>query len=209
MKARVSLAFSLGLLALLAIAGCGSSSSSSTQSANAGSPASSGTPASGGGGGSSATVDVASNPQLGKILVDSQGLTLYTFQKDTGSKSMCAGNCASVWPPLTASGRPTGNGVNTGMLGTTKRSDGSTQVTYGGHPLYTYTADSGPGQATGNGINSFGAVWNAVASSGAQAPSGGSSGGSSAGGSASSGGGSSTSSGGGSSTSSGGGGYGY
>jgi predicted lipoprotein with Yx(FWY)xxD motif len=195
-KARVSLAFSLGLLALLAITGCGSSSSSSTVAASAGTPAPSG------GGGSSATVDVASNPQLGKILVDSKGLTLYTFQKDTGSQSMCTGKCASVWPPLTASGHATGSGVNAGMLGTTKRSDGSTQVTYGGHPLYTYTADSGPGQTTGNGINSFGAVWNAVASSGASAPTGGSSGGgSSAAGSASSGGGSSTSS--------GGGGYGY
>jgi predicted lipoprotein with Yx(FWY)xxD motif len=194
-KARLSLAFSLGLLAVVAIAGCGGSSSGSATaaSANVAMPASS---AAGGG----ATVDVANNPQLGKILVDSKGLTLYTFQKDTGSQSMCAGSCASIWPPLTASGHPTGSGVDAGMLGTIKRSDGSTQVTYGGHPLYTYTADSGPGQTAGNGLNEFGAVWNAVLPSGAKAPAGGSSGGSSTAGSVSSGG---------SSTSSGGGGYGY
>ena len=173
MKARLSLAFSLGLLALVAITGCGGSGgSSATASASSGMPASS----SGGG----ATVDVANNPQLGKILVDSKGLTLYTFQKDTGSKSMCAGNCASIWPPLTASGHPTGSGVDSSMLGTTKRSDGSTQVTYAGHPLYTYTADSGPGSTVGNGFNEFGGIWNAVLPSGAKAPSGGSSGGGSA-----------------------------
>jgi predicted lipoprotein with Yx(FWY)xxD motif len=134
-------------------------------------------PVSSGSSGGSATVDVANNSQLGKILVDSKGNTLYTFAKDTGSQSMCAGSCASVWPPLTASGHPTGRGVSAGMLGTTKRADGSTQVTFAGHPLYTYTADSGPGQATGNGINEFGGVWNAVLPSGAPAPAGGSSGG--------------------------------
>jgi predicted lipoprotein with Yx(FWY)xxD motif len=193
-KARVSFAIPLALLALMAvvIAGCGgSSSSSATGSAAAVTPASSGS------GGGSATVDVADNPQLGKILVDSKGNTLYTFQKDTGTQSMCAGSCASIWPPLTTSGHPTGSGVSAGMLGTTKRSDGSTQVTFGGHPLYTYTADSGPGQTTGNGIDEFGGIWNAVQPSGAKAPMGGSSGGSSSGtGSTSAGGGTSTSSGG-------------
>jgi predicted lipoprotein with Yx(FWY)xxD motif len=158
-----------------------------------------------GGGGSSgggATVDVAKNSQLGSILVDSQGRTLYTFAKDTGAQSTCMGACAQSWPPLTAKGHPTaGNGVNASMLGTSKRSDGSIQVTYGGHPLYSYTGDTAPGQVNGNGSTAFGAVWNAVQPSGAKAPTGGSSGG----GYSSGGGGGSTSSGGGG----GGGGYGY
>ena len=196
MKARLSFALPLALLAVVAIAGCGSSGSSSTGSASAGMPAA-GTPVSNTTSSSGATVDVANNPQLGKILVDSKGLTLYMFQKDTGGQSMCAGTCASIWPPLTASGKPTGSGVDSGMLGTIKRSDGSSQVTYAGHPLYTYTADSSPGQTAGNGLDDFGAVWNAVLPSGAKAPAGGSSdGGSSAAGSTSSAGSSSTSSGG-------------
>lgn len=186
MKARVS--FALPLLALLAIAGCGGSGgSSSTGPANASATG----PASGGGG--SATVDMVSNPKLGNILVDSKGMTLYTFQKDVGTKSMCPGACAKVWPALTVSGRQTaGSGVSAGMLGTTKRSDGTTEVTYAGHPLYTYVTDTSAGQVTGNGVDTFGAVWNAVQPSGAKAPlggSGGSSGSSSSAGSSSSGGG--------------------
>jgi predicted lipoprotein with Yx(FWY)xxD motif len=174
-KARLSLALPLGLLAVVvAIAGCGGSSSGSTSSSSGGA----GTAASGGGGGQ-ATVDVANFSQFGKILVDSSGLTLYTFAKDVNGQSMCSGACAKVWPPLMASGKPTaGSEVDAGMLGTVKRSDGSTQVTYGGEPLYTYTADTAPGQATGNGIDTFGAEWNAVQPNGAKAPTGGSSGGS-------------------------------
>jgi predicted lipoprotein with Yx(FWY)xxD motif len=173
-KARLSLALPLGLLAVvLAIAGCGGSSGSSATAASSGGSTTAST------GGGNATVDVANNPQLGNILVDSKGLTLYTFQNDTGSMSTCTGSCAQFWPPLTASGQPSaGSGVSSGMLGTTKRSDGSTQVTFAGHPLYTYSQDSSPGQTTGNGINSSGGIWNAVQPSGAKAPSSGSSGGS-------------------------------
>jgi predicted lipoprotein with Yx(FWY)xxD motif len=127
-----------------------------------------------------ATVNVANNPQLGRILVDSQGLTLYTFQKDTGMTSTCNGQCAVGWPPLVATGKPTaGSGVTASMLGTTKRADGTSEVTYAGHPLYTYEADTAPGQTLGNGLNAFGAVWNAVQTSGAKAPMGGSGGASS------------------------------
>ena len=89
--------------------------------------------------------------------------------------STCNGPCAQGWPPLMASGHPSaGSGVNAGMLGTTKRSDGSTQVTYAGHPLYTFIEDKSPGQTTGNGSTAFGAVWNVVQPSGAKAPMGGS-----------------------------------
>ena len=95
------------------------------------------------------------------MLVDSKGFTLYYFEKDKGSaKSACYGACASVWPPLTTSGaaKATG-GAEASKLGTTERSDGTTQVTYAGWPLYTYTADTKPGEANGTDVKSFGASW--------------------------------------------------
>ncbi len=105
------------------------------------------------------TVGVASNPKLGKVLVDANGRTLYLFKKDTGGKSSCSGSCALVWPPLTTSGKPApGGGVSTSALGTTSNG-GKTQVTYDGHPLYYYVSDSGPGQTSGQGLNQFGALW--------------------------------------------------
>jgi predicted lipoprotein with Yx(FWY)xxD motif len=89
---------------------------------------------------------------------------LYRFAPDTSSKSTCYGTCAAYWPPLT--GRPlAGNGV-TGKLGTTERTGGATQVTYDGHPLYTYIGDSAPGQATGNNINLNGGLWYEIPVSG-------------------------------------------
>ena len=95
-----------------------------------------------------ATVDVA-NSGLGKILVDSQGRTLYLFKKDSGTKSACTGACASAWPPLRANGKPTvGGGANASMVGTTTRSDGKPQVTYNGHPLYLSRATRRPATRT-------------------------------------------------------------
>ena len=133
-------------LVALAAAGCGSSNNSSTATVK---PA----------GGSSATVSVA-NTGLGKILVDSQGRTLYLFAQDTGTKSTCSGSCATAWPPLRASGKPTaGGGAQASLLGTTPRSDGKPQVTYNGHPLYGYQGDSKPGDTNGQGITGFGAAW--------------------------------------------------
>ena len=170
MKAQFRVLMSLGLLALVAIAaaGCGGSSGSSATASSGGGG---NTASSGSGGGGSATVDVADNSQLGKILVDSKGLTLYTFAKDTGTTSMCSGACAKGWPPLIASGKPTaGSGVSPGMLGTTKRSDGSMQVTVAGHPVYTFVEDTSPGQVTGNGSTAFGGAWNVVQPSGAKGP---------------------------------------
>ncbi len=147
----------------------GSSSSTSTAAAT---------------GGGAATIDVANNAQLGQILTDSNGDTVYVFAKDTNGKSACNGSCAGVWPPVTTSGSPkAGTGAAASKLGTTKRSDGSTQVTYAGHPLYTYTADASPGDTTGNGINEFGGLWYAVRPNGSNAPASGSSGGASSGGS--------------------------
>jgi predicted lipoprotein with Yx(FWY)xxD motif len=107
--------------------------------------------------------------KLGRILVDSRGRTLYRFGKDTGRRSTCRGACASNWPPLTTKGRSrAGSGVSARKLATTKRADGSRQVTYAGHPLYTFAADSKAGQTNGQGVNAFGAKWSAVRASGAR-----------------------------------------
>ena len=117
--------------------------------------------------GKSATLGVAST-SLGKILVDSQGRTLYLFQGDTGTKSNCSGACATNWPPLTSAKPTVGKGASASMIGTTKRSDGTAQVTYNGHPLYTFAGDSSPGDTSGQGVNAFGALWYAVSPAGQQ-----------------------------------------
>jgi predicted lipoprotein with Yx(FWY)xxD motif len=97
---------------------------------------------------------------LGTILVDSQGRTIYLFQKDTGTKSACSGDCAVDWPPVTTTGKATvGGGLSTSKVGTTKRPDGTTQITYNGHPLYLFEGDHGAGDANGQGLNAFGAAW--------------------------------------------------
>jgi predicted lipoprotein with Yx(FWY)xxD motif len=142
-------------LVTLAVAGCGGSDNTPTSTGKAAS-------------GSSATVSVA-DTGLGKILVDSQGRTLYLFEQDTGTKSTCSGGCATAWPPLEASGKPTaGAGAEASLLGTTPASDGKQQVTYDGHPLYRYQGDSNPGDTNGQGIDAFGAPWYVLSSTGNQ-----------------------------------------
>ena len=107
----------------------------------------------------SAAVRVA-NSSLGKILVNSHGRTLYLFKADAGTKSVCTGPCATAWPPLLATGNPTvGSGAHPSLVGTTKRSDGSRQVTYNGHPLYLFIKDTKPGQTNGEGVVASGAAW--------------------------------------------------
>jgi predicted lipoprotein with Yx(FWY)xxD motif len=104
---------------------------------------------------------------LGLILVNSKGHTLYLFGKDRNGKSACNGSCAKFWPPLLSQGRPTaGSGVKLSLLGTTTRSNGSRQVTYNKHPLYTYSLDKRAGQTMGEGISAFGARWHAVSARG-------------------------------------------
>jgi predicted lipoprotein with Yx(FWY)xxD motif len=118
----------------------------------------------------SGTVAAANAGSLGRILVDSQGRTLYLFRGDTGMKSTCFGECASQWPPLRAGSEPTvGGGIKTAAVGTTPRSDGKPQVTYNGHPLYLFSGDQQPGDTNGQGITAFGAQWFAVTPTGAQA----------------------------------------
>jgi len=106
--------------------------------------------------------------KLGRILVNSRGHTLYLFLKDRNGRSACSGTCARFWPPLLSRGRPTaGPGVKPSLLGTTSRSNGTLQVTYNGHPLYSYALDKRTGQTNGEGSSNFGAKWYAVSASGA------------------------------------------
>lgn len=106
-----------------------------------------------------ATVTVRDS-KFGKILADGQGRTLYLFDADKTTKSTCYHACAKAWPPLTTKGRPqAGAGVTSALLGTTARTDHTTQVTYNGHPLYYFITDRKPGDITGQGVNSFGALW--------------------------------------------------
>ena len=155
----------------IAIAGCGGSDNGTTSgSAYGGGATTTSTQASGGAAaGGAALVSVSDNPKLGKILVDSGGNTLYYFKKDKGGKSACYGACASVWPPQTTSGTPKGEkGAQASMLGTTKRTDGTEQVTYNNFPLYTYQGDSKPGDTNGNDFTQFGGEWYALTPAGTE-----------------------------------------
>ena len=102
------------------------------------------------------------------VLTNAKGFTLYWFVPDTSTASNCTGSCASFWPPVP--GPATAGPDVTGKLATITRSDGSTQATYDGHPLYTYVGDTAPGQANGNGLNLSGGVWHEMTVSGAPAP---------------------------------------
>ena len=176
----------LAIAAVLAIAGCGGSSSSSGGGAygggggggsssaetNAGSETSSSAGGAyaapvegsegGEGGGETAVVAVGTAANVGQVLVDSKGMTLYYFQKDQKGSgvSKCSGACASAWPPLLSAGAAKAtSGVQSGMLGTIERSDGTAQVTYAGWPLYTFIEDKKPGEDNGTDSKAFGATW--------------------------------------------------
>ena len=108
---------------------------------------------------SRATVRTHSS-SLGKILVDAQGRTLYLFEKDKGRRSACYGQCAKFWPPLLTKGKPTAAvAAKASLLGATRRSNGTKQVTYAGHPLYRFSEDLKPGQTKGEGLKFFGGGW--------------------------------------------------
>ncbi len=106
--------------------------------------------------------------KLGTILVNGSSHTLYLFEKDKHGKSACSGACATNWPPLLTKGKPKASGsVKSSLLGTTKRSDGTTQVTYNKHPLYTFKGDANKVGATkGEGLDAFGAEWYVVGTNG-------------------------------------------
>ena len=145
---------SAGLAALM-ITACGSSTSStSSGTSNAATPASSAPAAA-----SSSTLKTATIGGV-TVLTNAKGFTLYWFAPDTPTTSKCTGSCITYWPPV--KGPATAGAGVTGKLATIKRSDGSVQATYNGHPLYTYVADTAPGQAKGNGLNLSGGVWHEV-----------------------------------------------
>lgn len=162
-RAVLSLLTPVVAIAAVAIGGCGSGSGSSTSGGGGGygsAPAKSSAkttvaaPA-----GASATVGTAST-DLGTILVDGSGRTLYLFEADKGTTSTCNGACAAAWPPLITTGDTKVSGsAKSAELGTTKRDDGSTQVTYGGHPVYTFAGDTAAGQTTGQGLDVNGGEW--------------------------------------------------
>ena len=148
--------------AALAVAACASSSSSSGGTT----PSSSSTSAAAASSGSALRTATINGTT---VLTNAKGFTLYSFAPDTPTASRCNGQCATLWPPV--KGPVTAGPGVTGTLGTITRSDAATQATYNGHPLYTYVADTAPGQARGNGLNASGGIWHDVTASGAAAPS--------------------------------------
>lgn len=156
---RFALVLGAGISAFL-LAGCSSSASTATTSTTSttASPATTTTV------GPFYQVGTGTVKGLGTVLVNGKGMTLYLFVPDRqSSKSTCYGACAQAWPPLLLpSGVTTplaGAGAESSLLGTTKRSDGTTQVTYNKWPLYLWVGDTQPGQATGQGINNLGGLW--------------------------------------------------
>jgi predicted lipoprotein with Yx(FWY)xxD motif len=154
------------LAAALVLAACGGSSTSGSSSGSA-------APAYGGGAStapsSAANASVVSTrtTSLGTFLVDGQGRALYLWNADHGSNSTCTGACAQAWPPLTTTATPKVSGaVKSSLLGTAMRADGSREVTYAGHPLYTFTGDTAAGQTAGEGSVAFGAPWWVVTTGG-------------------------------------------
>jgi predicted lipoprotein with Yx(FWY)xxD motif len=146
-------------LSALAIGGCGGGGYGDSAGTTPATPAS----------GQNAKIGAANEDELGTILVDSKGRTLYLFRKDAASKSTCFGACASAWPPLRATGKPTvGGGADASLVGTSARSDGEQQVTYNGHPLYLYAGDEKAGDTRGQGLTDFGASWYVLSPAGQQ-----------------------------------------
>ena len=150
----------VGLAAVaLALSACGSSASSSSSAPATTAPAAGGSSA----GGSTVNMTTINGTA---VVTNSSGKTLYWFAPDTSTTSKCTGSCATFWPPVTGP-VTAGSGV-TGTLGTITRSDGTTQATYDGHPLYTYVGDTAAGQAKGNGLNISGGLWYEMTVSGAK-----------------------------------------
>jgi predicted lipoprotein with Yx(FWY)xxD motif len=162
-RRRILLALPVSAAAATALVACssGTSSSSATPATSSvtGSPAAA----------SPAGASSVTSATIGgvKVLTNSKGFTLYSFAPDTATKSNCNGACATSWPP--EKGPVTASGF-TATFSTIKRSDGSTQAAFDGHPLYTFTGDTAAGQANGNGVSAFGGLWHEVPASGGAAP---------------------------------------
>jgi predicted lipoprotein with Yx(FWY)xxD motif len=151
-----------GAVGVALLAAACSSAASSTPAASSSTPASASAPtsapASGGASASGATVITTASSSAGTFLTSGSGRAIYLWAKDTGGMSACTGACASAWPPVTGTATAAGS-AKASDLGTITRSDGTKQVTYDGHPLYYFVGDSGPGMASGQGSDNFGAKW--------------------------------------------------
>jgi predicted lipoprotein with Yx(FWY)xxD motif len=148
-----------GVAAIALLAGACGSSGGGTSAASGTDPTTTAAPV---------AVNVASSG-LGNILVDAQGRTLYLFGQDTGTTSTCTAACTMAWPPLRATGPLTAaGGADAALLGSSPRSDGAAQVTYNGHPVYTFIKDQQPGDTNGEGVTAFGGSWFAVSPTGTQ-----------------------------------------
>ena len=114
-----------------------------------------------------ATVNAADVGTYGTVLVNGDGMPLYVFSMDTGGTSACTGDCTTEWTPLASQGSPSaGDGVDATLLGTITRDDGTMQVTYNGHPLYTFASDTGAGDAAGQGMQDNGGTWTLISATG-------------------------------------------
>jgi predicted lipoprotein with Yx(FWY)xxD motif len=162
-KITVFVAIAAPLAAVLIAAGCGSSTTGSAYSAG---PYGSAAMASARSATGATRIGVASS-RLGRIVVDGKGRTLYLFEKDKNRRSACYGQCATYWLPLLTHAKPVARaGAKQSLLGTTRRANGSQQVTYGGHPLYRFALDRKPGQIKGEGLQDFGGGWDVVSPAG-------------------------------------------
>lgn len=142
------------VLGLVLLAACGGEERPATQ---APSPTATASPTAEGSPGPTAALVESSSSDLGTIVADAEGMTLYFFLSDTSSESTCYDQCAENWPALTTQGEPqAGSGIDASLLGTTTRTDGTVQVTYNGKPLYYFAGDENPGDTKGQGI---GDVW--------------------------------------------------
>ena len=159
LKAPNRLRMLLALLAVAAAAAVLAACSSSATSATGGSTSTPTSSPAAAAAGSLKTATIGS----ATVLTNAQGFTLYSFAPDTPTTSNCNGTCAQNWPPV--KGPVTASGVS-GTFGTIKRSDGSVQATFDGHPLYAFVGDTAPGQAKGNGLNAAGGLWHEVTTSG-------------------------------------------
>lgn len=171
---RLNLKVAGALVIAVALAACSASGSGGTSSSGpaSGGGSATGTPSASGSAspsiqGSGSGIKLASTG-IGQVLANSGGLTIYWFSLDTAAASKCDGSCASYWPPVKGPVSAASGVSLPGKFGTIKRSDGTVQATYDGHPLYTYSGDPGPGQTTGNGLNLSGGLWYAMTPSGAK-----------------------------------------
>jgi predicted lipoprotein with Yx(FWY)xxD motif len=154
-------------LALPALAAVGAALALTACSPSNASPASSPSPSTGSAPAAGAALGVRST-SLGTILTNGSGLTLYAFEADKGTASACSGACAAAWPPVTgtATSAQIGAGVSQSLVGRTTRADGTTQLTYAGHPVYLFKRDSAPGSINGQGLTAFGARWDVLTATG-------------------------------------------